>query len=141
MACVYEGSVTMSLTDRLKMYIELYEQPPFGHEIGGTTELLKEALDIIAEHEDLEEQGKLIKLPCKVGDTVYIIKNDKIMEDKVEDYDIWSIRNGIKLRIQLQYYNDYVFTELGKTVFLDRKEAEEAMRIGSDNYGREFTDN
>lgn len=81
----------------------------------------------LADYEDLEEQGKLIKLPCKVGDTVYIIKNDEIIKDKVEDCDIWSIRDGIKLRIQLQHYNDYVFGELGKTVFLDRKEAEAVL--------------
>lgn len=27
----------------------------------------------LAEYEDLEEQGRLIKLPCKVGDTVWQI--------------------------------------------------------------------
>lgn len=29
----------------------------------------------LAEYEDLEEQGKLLKLPCAVGDTVYSIKS------------------------------------------------------------------
>lgn len=27
----------------------------------------------LAEYEDLEEQGKLLKLPCAVGDTVYLV--------------------------------------------------------------------
>ena len=27
----------------------------------------------LAEYEDLEEQGKLLKLPCAVGDTVYVL--------------------------------------------------------------------
>lgn len=29
--------------------------------------------DKLAEYEDLEKQGKLLKLPCAVGDTVYVI--------------------------------------------------------------------
>lgn len=30
----------------------------------------------LKEYEDLEEDGKLLKLPCKPGDTVYMIKDD-----------------------------------------------------------------
>jgi len=30
----------------------------------------------LAEYEDLEEQGKLLKLPCAVGDTVYYADNE-----------------------------------------------------------------
>lgn len=33
---------------------------------------ISDALKKLAEYEDLEEQGKLIKLPCKVGDKVYL---------------------------------------------------------------------
>lgn len=32
---------------------------------------IKDVLDRLRFYEDLEEQGKLIKLPCKIGDTVY----------------------------------------------------------------------
>lgn len=32
------------------------------------------AINKCADYEDLEEQGKLLKLPCAVGDTVYVIK-------------------------------------------------------------------
>lgn len=35
--------------------------------------LLKSALDKLADYEDLEEQGRLVKLPCKVGDNVWVI--------------------------------------------------------------------
>ena len=31
----------------------------------------------LAGYEDLEEQGRLLKLPCKMGDTVYYINPDK----------------------------------------------------------------
>lgn len=32
---------------------------------------IREVLDKLRYYEDLEEQGRLIELPCKVGDTVY----------------------------------------------------------------------
>ena len=34
---------------------------------------LKEAMEKLAGYEELEEQGLLLKLPCKVGDTIYRI--------------------------------------------------------------------
>lgn len=34
----------------------------------------------LKEYEDLEEQGRLIKLPCKVGDNVYIVKRYGVEE-------------------------------------------------------------
>lgn len=33
------------------------------------------------EYEDLEEQGRLVKLPCKVGDTVYLIKDSETITE------------------------------------------------------------
>lgn len=32
---------------------------------------ISDALEKLAKYEDLEEQGRLVKLPCKVGDTVW----------------------------------------------------------------------
>lgn len=32
---------------------------------------ISDALEKLADYEDLEEQGRLLKLPCKVGDTVW----------------------------------------------------------------------
>ena len=34
---------------------------------------LSAVFEKLAHYEDLEEQGRLIELPCKVGDTVYIV--------------------------------------------------------------------
>lgn len=36
-----------------------------------TARAYREAIDRLAHYEDLEEQGRLVVLPCKVGDTVY----------------------------------------------------------------------
>lgn len=75
-------------------------------------------------YEDAEEQGLLLRLPCKVGDTVYCIHKNEIIEDTVFDYDIWSLKNGISLRISLENYRDYIVGIFGKTVFLTYQEAE-----------------
>lgn len=70
-----------------------------------------------------------VVLPCKIGEKVFCILHGKneIVEDVVEDYDIWSIKAGIKLRLSLLNHNDYVVGEFGKTVFLTREEAESAL--------------
>ena len=47
-------------------YSECHDCEPF-------TNVMKK----LAEYEDLEEQGRLIKLPCKVGDAVYVITTCK----------------------------------------------------------------
>lgn len=46
-----------------------------------------------AEYEDLEEQGLILRLPCKKGDTVYLINsaiyvNEKISKDIVADVEM-----------------------------------------------------
>ena len=73
-----------------------------------------------------------VPLPCNIGEKVFCILHSKneIVEDVVEDYDIWSIKNGIKLRISLLNYKDYVVAEFGKAVFLTREEAEAALQKG-----------
>ena len=47
------------------------------HCIGCITEdcycgIVEDMVKKLANYEDLEEQEKLVKLPCKVGDTVYV---------------------------------------------------------------------
>ena len=44
-----------------------------------------EYLRKLKDYEDLEEQGRLIKLPCKVGDTVYLIKNNETIVERKAD--------------------------------------------------------
>lgn len=41
------------------------------------------AMEKLAAYEDAEEQGLLLRLPCKVGDTVYLIDRDENNKFKV----------------------------------------------------------
>lgn len=44
---------------------------------------VKEMLEKLAEYEDLEEQGKFLKLPYKVGDKVYMICEREVIPFKI----------------------------------------------------------
>lgn len=76
-------------------------------------------LEKLAKYEDLEQQGRLVKLPCKVGDTVY--KAD-MAHNKVFQHKVMRI-----LKIEQVYFENYDYCFLhhfGKTVFLTKAEAE-----------------
>lgn len=79
----------------------------------------------------LEEQGLLLKLPCKVGDKVYSVTRDfisKYIICSIQKYTEgfffnWKCEEGI-------YANTRGFTEfeIGKTVFLTKEEAEQKLK-------------
>lgn len=84
-------------------------------------------------YEDLEKQGKLLKLPCAVGDTVYRInkgKKEPIIPMRIIGI---AIRNENELVIQTKdiadgNHNLYSKNSIGKTVFLTREAAEAALK-------------
>lgn len=122
------------LTERNPSWIddELWERAcePDCEEIDAVYRKLKD-------YEDLEEQGRLIKLPCKVGDTVYYfeggyyknIKNWKIVPIKVTEFNIKVNRSG-KLMPLAMIANGtrYPISSIGKTVFLTKSEAEAKLK-------------
>ena len=80
-------------------------------------------------YEDAEEQGRLIVLPCKVGDTIYRVSREI---DEVWDWEI------VEIRILSGDYcepisfvddsgNEFFTSGIGKTVFLSHEEAEKAL--------------
>ena len=84
--------------------------------------------DRLGHYEDAEEQGLLIKFPCPIGSTVYAIVKNEIVKDVVDDYDIWSVKSGLHLRIRLTNYKDYVIGVFGKDIFLTKEEAEQKLK-------------
>ena len=93
-------------------------------------EQLAEWLEELKSYKDAEEQGLLVRLQCKVGDTVYVPTRNFISElritmvsvDMHEAYFIWMLNSGIYPN--LDGFHGY---ELGKTVFLTREEAEKKL--------------
>ena len=103
-----------------------------------------EAVDKLAEYEAAEEQGLLLRLPCKIGDTVWFVC--RIYDRTKKDF-VRVVHNGyikaIKFtlrptKITVEYEDlydthgrcngaDFHVTSIGKTVFLTREEAEKAL--------------
>lgn len=92
---------------------------------------LVEIAERLANREQAEEQGRLLQLPCNIGDTVYKITRNfiseyKIISETIYPYSIqfnWQCTKGI-------YGNLVGFAdrEIGKTVFLTREEAEAKLK-------------
>lgn len=83
----------------------------------------------LKEYEDLEEQGRLIKLPCKVGDVVYVkmasYSKTHYAEAEVRDF-VHFVSHGFCVVVTSKYFDkeNIPFSEFGKTVFLTKAEAE-----------------
>lgn len=71
-----------------------------------------------------DKEGRVIVLPCKVGDTVYFALLGRIIEKQV--FSIVSFSNST--RIYCDGTSEYFRPEdIGKTFFLAREEAEKAL--------------
>ena len=68
-------------------------------------------LDRLEKLAEADKDGRLVVLPCKVGDTVYILRRTFDGADVVGKTELW--------------WTD--IPQLGKTVFLTREEAETAL--------------
>ena len=84
----------------------------------------------LAELEDKIENGTLIELPCKVGDTIYeVFKNHKppfIQQTKVEK--IIVTEKGLKLKLARNSLYETSIASLGKTLFLTEEAAEAQIK-------------
>lgn len=108
---------------------------PLGFVIGQEHPLYNIARKL-AEYEDLEEQGKLLKLPCAVGDEVYLLLEKMTggfdilksrflkytMTDKCVSFSVWCDCKEIGNALEFSE-NDF-----GKTVFLTEEAAEAALK-------------
>ena len=101
-------------------------------------------LEELKSYKDLEEQGLLVRLPCKIGDTVwdndfgypesYEIKAfsygycDSYVEPDIEDEIIFYYEN-----YSGSITGAFPMSEIGKTVFLTREEAEKKLKEMKNN--------
>lgn len=95
----------------------------------------------LKQYEDLEEQGLLLKLPCKVGDVVAIVLmipstgRKYIEQAEIKEINIGKhhTRKDIQLKVEpiakrgttYKYY----FSEWGKNIFTTLAEAEKALEM------------
>ena len=76
-------------------------------------------LDRLEKLADADKAGRLVVLPCKVGDTVYILRRTFDGADVVGEAELW--------------WDD--IPQLGKTVFMTREEAAKALEAMKDGNG------
>lgn len=88
----------------------------------------------LADYEDAEEQGLLLRLPCKVGDAVFYINGKIILEYEVVGFSVdgtgaWLIygEHHVDENDKTYGYNLDV-DKIGKTVFLTREEAKSRLK-------------
>ena len=90
---------------------------------------IREVFDKLADYEDLEEQGRLICLPCSIGDTVWRLFSGEIEECKVSMLQ-QKVDKSWKVRISYPFYltADEKLDDLGNTWFLTKEEAEAKLK-------------
>lgn len=81
-----------------------------------------DVMDALAEYEDLEEQGLLLKLPCKVGDTVFDIFDNSVRENSITSIEFCKNR-----KYCIWAKKDEMLGTLNEDVFLTREEAEKKL--------------
>ena len=89
--------------------------------------------DRLCKYEDAEENGMLIHLPCRVGDTLYQPINEHINEYKVIGLCFDILQNKWIFEVAYEVVGVWNkttcdFDVIGKTVFLTREEAEQALK-------------
>lgn len=94
-----------------------------------TTDDIRAVLKKLAAYEDLEEQGLLVRLPCKAGDIVYIDSTILPIEDmeRYEDIDNkipsyfqgrvvsfrFTQRNWVKIAVKAKWLYEWIDDETG----------------------------
>lgn len=108
-------------------------------ELKAENEKLKAELE---HYEGLKEQGRMIELPCKVGDAVwtnlsisgwFLRQKDRPYEARVVFIGLNDSKDMGYGYINVLYRNGNMFTfdfsDIGKSVFLTREEAEKALEV------------
>ena len=99
----------------------------------------KKILTKLGQYEDLEEQGLFLKLPCKVGDIIYV--NGVLGVGESEEYKVIRVYyQSNSLMKRSEFYVEALLVsdprnsigfydkEIGKTVFLTKEEAEAKLK-------------
>lgn len=86
-----------------------------------------EWLKELQQYKELEEQGKLIELPCAVGDTVWIIIDNRDYMRSMKGY-FRPSEEFTALFIKETKFDLFCLPCMGKTIFLTKEEAEAKLK-------------
>lgn len=133
-----ERLTEVTIEDGVKLY-DISEKLCLSRTTQG--EKITTILKKLADYEDLEEQGRIIKLPCKVGDVVYCIFNRytkcTFSNEEFDEYSCQGCEHECDSKKEnyvqdmRAYSIDWIATNLrnfGKTIFLTKDEAEAKLK-------------
>ena len=87
-----------------------------------------DVLGKLAEYEDLEEQGLLLRLPCPIDTTVYDITWWDDVQEKAKVDGKTFYRTVHKHKVSKSKFSLIDIYDFGKTVFLTKAEAEQKLK-------------
>lgn len=87
-------------------------------------------LDRLEKLAEADKDGRLVVLPCKVGDKLYRVFYGEIFEHRVGSMKYFAIQG--KWDIETYPFCPCVESSIGKTIFLTREEAEKALEAMKD---------
>lgn len=92
--------------------------------------------EVLKQYEDAEEQGLLLKLPCKIGDTVYCIRElcDLKGTKVVDEFTVCRFELRKLQQFVVDFYGHRLnIANFGKTIFITKSEAEKALANTTEN--------
>lgn len=148
--CPYNGACSQrKVWERLKAYedtglepesVEALKLSMMGKAISEITEFDGLPIDRLRELAEADKDGRVVMLPCKVGDRLYEVTGRKT----ISVYKVKAIRVELfGLFIEWDIVEGFVWQslsginagEIGKTVFLTREEAEKVLEARKDGNG------
>lgn len=113
--------------------VEALKLSMMGKAISEITEFNGLPIDRLRELAESDKAGRVVVLPCKVGDVVYGFHGEKTILPMAAK---WIETNTDGWCIAVQYTpmapRFYRFSDFGKTVFLTREEAKKALEAKKD---------
>lgn len=115
------------------------------HCMYGYCKWVKKALKKLKEYEDAEEQGFLLRTPCKIGETVWDIDMKIPCAYRITGFSFGTgedyIDEPVTEKEIVFYYRSssgsitgsFAISEIGKTIFLTKEEAEAALERMNEN--------
>ena len=128
--CKYDGNCTQKkVWERLKAFEDAKLSPQAcaeAREIEETLSGCDYSISRMVELMKADKDGRVVVLPCKVGDKLYRVFAGEIFEHRVGSMKYFAIQG--RWDIGTYPFCPCVESSIGKTIFLTREEAEKAMK-------------
>lgn len=137
-ACKQDGTCTQRLVwERLKQFEDAFGTPEKATWAKQTIEMAfsdeTSKVERLRELYKADKDGRVVVLPCKVGDMVYFVNAKHILEFTVVGYAVdetgisWVYSEHVDKKGNT-YERTFSPDRIGKTTFLNREEAEKALQ-------------